>query len=212
MTKKTEIPELETFRALDARLAELVEKQTAIDAELKAAQDACKAAREARAAISDCIGSKELRDARKQEQAALERIAELEADAEDADTAIDRLRREVIGAEAKARVALMKFWRGQQEAVTAELTEKLQELQPLVCSAYWSAVGSVPGVYMTPRDFLANAIAPALGLHNTDAVFSARPDIPTAPPQSVLINDVHRSLLRDELRRQDTENTLPPAA
>jgi len=212
MTKKTEIPELETFRALDARLADLIEKQSDIDAELKAAQDDYKAAREARASISDCIGSKELRDARKQEQAALDRIAELEADAEDADAGIKKLRREVIAAERQARIAVMDYWRGRRDELRAQFTEACKKLQPLAHELYWAESGSVAGSQMSLNGFLSNIVGPAIGL-NVEVIFGNRPtDIPVNSPESAQINDTHRSLLRDELRRQDTDNTLPPAA
>lgn len=212
MTKKTEIPELETFRALDARLADLNEKQTTIDAELKTAQDDYKAAREARAAISDNIGSKELRDARKREQAALERIAELEADAEDADTGIKKLRREVIAAERQARLAIMNYWRGRRDELLARFTEACKELQPLAHELYWAESGAVAGPPLLLNAFLGNIVGPAIGL-NVEVILGNRPtDIPVNRPESDQINDVHRSLLRNELLRQATENTLPPAA
>lgn len=212
MTKKTEIPELETFRALDARLADLTEKQTTIDTELKTAQDDYKAAREARAAISDSIGSKALRDARKREQAALERIAELEADAEDADTGIKKLRREVVAAERQARIAIMTYWRSRRDELLARFTEACKELQPLAHELYWAEYGSVAGAQMSLNGFLSNIVGPAMGV-NVEAIFGNRPtDVPVHSPESAQINNTHRSLLRDELRRQGTDNTLPPAA
>jgi len=206
------ITELDHFHDLDGRLGELLERQTTIADEQRTAQAELEAAREARAAAAAEPGGNPLLDAKRRERDALERLATLEEDAADVAAGIEALRRQVVAAEKAAKVALMRHWRGEAERLTAELAERLEELRPLVCEAYWATTGAVPGVHTTTHSFLLRVVSPALGLDSADLVFENRPELPTVPPETHHVNDTHRSLIRGELARQSTDGNPPPAA